>query len=273
MPARLRPLILAALAATQLGAPAAAQDGLAGPYLAGRVAGFYNDYEAAAQYFSQALVRDPSNLGLLENTALAFIGLGQVDKAVPIARRLQQAGAQSQPADLVLLADQVKRGAFDAVLDDQAAGLSIGPLADRLLAAWAQFGAGRMSEAITSFDEAASDPGLGLFGAYHKALALASVGDFEGAAAIFEGGNGDGLRYTRRGALANIAVLSQLERNDEALQLITDLFGRDLDPGLATIATQLQAGEALPFDTIRNGADGAAEVFFTVAEAVNGEGR
>ncbi|KAJ56115.1 hypothetical protein ACMU_10185 [Actibacterium mucosum KCTC 23349] len=271
MPIRLRPLVLAALAATQLGAPVAAQDGLAGPYLAGQVASFHNDYEAAAQYYAQALLRDPSNLSLLENATLAFIGLGQVDKAVPIARRIQQAGASSQAADMVLLADQVKRGRFDALLDDQEAGLSIGPLADRLLSAWAQFGAGRMSEAINGFDEAANDPGLGLFGAYHKALALASVGDFEGAVEIFESGNGDGLRYTRRGAMANIAVLSQLERNDEARQLITDLFGRDLDPGMADIAAKLDAGEALPFETIRDGADGAAEVFFTVAEAVNGE--
>lgn len=275
MPAILRrSVILSVVAAAQLAlAPvtATAQEGFAGPYLAGRVASFYNDYENAARYYTQALARDPSNLPLLENATLAFIGLGQVDKAVPIARRLRQAGAENQAADIVLVADQIKRGDFEAVLADQAGGLTIGPLADRLLAAWAHFGAGRMTDAIAGFDEAASDPGLGLFGAYHKALALASVGDFEGAAAIFEGGNGDGLRYTRRGALANVAVLSQLERNDDALALITDLFGRDLDPGLSEISARLQAGDTLPFGTIRNGSDGAAEVFFTVAEAVNGE--
>jgi len=251
--------------------PVQAQNGLAGPYLAARHASYFSDYEAAAAYYTQALARDPSNFSLMENALLSFVGLGRVDSAVPVARRMRQGGVGSQTADLVLLADQLKRGEFEAVIEDIEGGLSVGQLADRLVLAWAEFGAGRMSEALAAFDGAAADSGLGLFGDYHKALALAAVGDFEGSAAIFNGENGDGLRYTRRGALANVAVLSQLERNDEALALIADLFGAELDPGLAALKARLEAGESLPFETILSATDGAAEVFYTVAEAVNGE--
>jgi hypothetical protein len=42
-----------------------------------------------------------------------------------------------------------------------------------------------MNDALAAFDEVAENPGVGAFGLYHKALALASVGDFEGAADMF----------------------------------------------------------------------------------------
>ncbi|WP_093968604.1 tetratricopeptide repeat protein [Actibacterium lipolyticum] len=250
---------------------AQAQNGLAGAYLAARHASFFSDYEAAAQYYTQALARDPANAGLLESALLAFTGLGQLDRAIPIARRMQQGGMGSQSADMVLLADQLKRGAYQSALDDFEAGRSVGPLVDGLITAWSHFGEGRMSEALEAFDAASAEQGLAIFGDYHKALALAAVGDFESADAIFSSETGQALRTTRRGVLANIGVLSQLERNQDAIDLIAEVFGPDLDPGMSDLRTRLEAGEALPFDTIRNASDGAAEVFYTVADALNGE--
>ena len=43
-----------------------------------------------------------------------------------------------------------------------------------------------MTDAIAAFDEVGNSQGVEAFGLYHKALALASVGDFEGAAEIFD---------------------------------------------------------------------------------------
>ncbi len=251
--------------------PARAQNGLAGAYLAARHASAFFDFRAAAEYYPQVLARDPSNPSLLENAALAFAGLGQIEKAVPIARRLQQLDATNQVANLILLAEQMKAGKFDDVLADLKAGLSVGPLLDSLMTAWAEFGAGRMSEALAAFDAAAEQQGVGAFARYHKALALAAVGDFEGAAAIFDSEAGSALRRTRRGALAYIRILSQLGRGEKALALLDDAFGMELDPGLAELRSRIAAGEALPYTTIRNAADGAAEVYFTVASALNGE--
>lgn len=251
--------------------PAHAETGVAGSYLAARDASYFSDYAAAAEYYTKALTRDPSNPALLENAVLAFTGLGQIDRAVPIARRMDQAGMDSQAAHMVLLADQLKRGDFKGVLADLDAGRSIGPLVDSLIAAWSDFGEGRMSEALDAFDTAAGDTGLAVFGNYHKALALAAVGDFEGAEALFGAGDDRALLSTRRGVLADVEILSQLERNADAVALMDDIFGMDLDPGLADLRARLVAGETLPFDTIRTATDGAAEVFFTVAGALKGE--
>ncbi len=264
-------LALSTAITLSLAVPAVAQDGLAGAYLAARHAGLTSDYAAAAQYFTRALTRDPSNPELLESALLAFVGLGEVDKAVPIARRMQSGGMDSQVAHMVLLADQLNRDAFDDALEDLQAGRAIGPLVDGLVLAWGHFGAGRMTEALEAFDKASADTGLAAFGLYHKALALAAVGDLEGADKIFSEEAGQPLRMTRRGILAHVQILSQLERNDEAVALIDEVFGRELDPGLAALRTRLEDGDTLSFDTIRNARDGAAEIFFTVAGALNGE--
>ena len=268
---RLTAAAAAIAAAVGLAAPVQAQNGLAGPYLAARHASQENDYKAAVAYYTQALARDPSNPGLLENALVAFIGLGQVDSAVPIARRLQSTGYDSQAGNLVLLADQLKRGAFDQALEDIEAGRSVGPLVDGLAKAWGHLGAGRMAQALETFDATSRETGLSVFGTYHKALALAMAGDFEGAEALFASDEGQALHMTRRGVLAHVEILSQLERNAEAVALLTDVFGPEPDPGVAQLRAELEQGGMLPFDIVTSAQDGASEVFFTVAGALEGE--
>jgi len=271
LPSRLSVLALAGFTALLPALPATAQDGLAGAYLAARQASMYSDYKAAADYYAIALALDPANPRLLDNALLAFVGLGEVARAVPIARRIDTAGNPSQVANLVLIADQMKRGAFGAVLADLDAGRESAPLVDGLIRAWAEFGRGRMSEALDAFDAASQTTGLKAFALYHKAMALAAVGDFEGADEIFSGAAEGPLQATRRGVMAHAEVLSQLERNDDALELIDAVFGIEGDPGVAAIRARLTAGDTLPFDMIRDAADGAGEVFFTVAGALNGD--
>ncbi len=53
--------------------------------------------------------------------------------------------------------------------------------------AWAAFGEGRVSDAMTEFDTITAMRGMEAVGLYHKALALALAGDFEGADAILSG--------------------------------------------------------------------------------------
>ncbi len=245
--------------------------GFAGAYLAARHASFFSDYRAAADYYAQALIQDPTNPTLMENAVMAYLSLGDVDRAVAVARRLISVGATSQIANMALLADQFKRDNFEAAFTDLEAGQSVGPLVDGLLKAWAQLGQGRMSDAQATFDEIAVTPGLQVFGLYHKALALAMAGDFEGADGILSGRAKGTLQLTRRGILAFAQVLSQLERNTDAIELLDKSFDGALDPALDAIRAQLEAGETLPFTAVRDPGDGAAETFLIVASALNGE--
>ena len=252
--------------------PAMAQDqGLAGAYLAARHASFFSDHRAAAEYNIKALARDRRNPVLLENAVLAYTGLGDVDRAVPIARQMQINGMDSQIGHMIILAGQLKDGSYEQALEDLEAGRSIGPLVDGLVKAWSLVAIGDMEAAATAFDEASSATGLQAFGLYHKALALASAGQFAEADAIFAGDQGAPLRLTRRGTMAYAQVLSQLDRNQDALEMITKAYGTDLDPGLRALFTNLEAGETIPFSQITTGQEGLAEVFYTVAGALRGE--
>lgn len=266
---RFRRFILMSVAVAGIAGPAIAQD--PGGYLAGRAAILESDFADAAQYFSRALVRDPSNIELLESAATAYVGLGDLDRAAAIARRMIQSGNQSQFAGLILFADAARNGNWSMIRDDLAAGLTVGPLFDGLARAWSLVGDGNMSDAIAEFDRVAANQGVEAFGLYHKALALALVGDFEGAAEIFSGDIGQTIRMTRRGLVTYAEVLSQLERNDEAMALVDSGFGTDLDPSLEDLVDRLKAGEALPFTAVGSALDGMSEVYYSIASALRGE--
>lgn len=242
----------------------------AGAYLAARSAAVNNSYREGAQWFDRALAADPENTGLMEGAVISFIGEGQMDKAAEVAKKMVGAGGRSISANIAILAQHAKLGEFDAITT-AAPERAIGNLLDDLVRAWAEFGKGRMSEAVAGFDAIAATDGLKAFGLYHKALALAAVGDFEAANDILTGKAAGPMVVNRRGVIAHAQILSQLEQYDEAMALLDRSFGSDPDPELDPLREGLRAGTPLPFGVVTSAGDGISEVFFTVAAALNGE--
>lgn len=253
-----------------LAMPVAAQS-VAGPYLAARSAAIQNDYEQAADYFTQALTRDPGNLELMDNALVAYLALGRLDRALPIAKAMVSIGQTSQATQLVLTADMVLREDFEPLLENEPDGQRIGPLVDGLVQAWALMGTGDISAALVSFDTIAEQQGLQAFALFHKAMALASVGDFEGADSIFAADATRSVLQTRRGVLARVEILSQLNREDEALELIQTMFAGSTDPEIDAVIARLAEDAPMPFTHVNTVQHGFAEVFFTVAAALRGE--
>ncbi len=274
MPFRLnRPLFALALAALTL--PAAAQDGPrsenAGAYLAARVAATENDYREAAAWYDRLLQTTPDAAAMLDGAIIANLGLGDIPKAADLANRLVAAQGNSQVAWLALIADKAQKEDYAGLIADQKAGRSAGKLLDGLVLAWAELGNGDMTDALAGFDAMAKTPGLEAFGLYHKALALASAGDFEGADAILSGRTSGAISMMRRGVIAHMQILSQLERNADALALLDRTFGTEADPQIDSLRSRLKAGEVVPFDIVATARDGIGEVFFTLAAALRGE--
>ncbi|MGQ3488223.1 tetratricopeptide repeat protein [Roseovarius pacificus] len=259
-------LFLAALVQV-LPLPAVADEAV-GSYLAARQARYDYDFAAAARYFTQALTEDPSNPAILENAVVAHMALGQFDRAIPVAHKMEADDLKSQISHMALIAESAAQEDYDALLARIEDERGMGPLADGLIAAWSYLGKGDMRTALEKFDEVADQRGLRSFALYHKALALASVGDFEGAEAIFSDGDEGPLQQTRRGILAWAEVLSQLERNDDAIARIDEMFGGDLDPEVAQLRDRLAAGEQVPFARIGSAKDGLAEVFYSLGRAL-----
>ena len=267
----IRSAIFAISAAVVLVSAPVNADGYAGPYLAARSAQIENDFQAAARYFALALAQDPTNTALMESAILALVGQGDIERAIAVSRRLAGINKKHQVANMLLLAEAVRSDGYDDAIVLLEGGELVGPLVDSLTLAWIQVGQGKMSAALASFDEVANGEGTQSFGLYHKALALAMVGDLESAEAILSGQAGTSIPVTRRGIIAQAEILSQLERNADALTLIDTVFGNDLDPGLLDLRARLEADEVLPLNSIRNASDGLAEVFFSVAGALSGE--
>lgn len=243
----------------------------AGAYLAARVAGSNSDYLAAADWYARAVQADPANPTLLDAAVLSNIALGAFPKAAEMARLLLQTGSKSQIGQIALLTSQAEAEDFEAILRDGTAGASVGVLADGLIAAWALLGRGQTTEALARFDTLAKTDGMQAFGLYHKALALASTGDFEGADAILSGRASGPLQLMRRGVIAQAQILSQLERGPDATTLLDRTMGAGGDPAIDALRAGLAAGETLPYDIARNAKEGIAEVFFSIATAMSGE--
>jgi hypothetical protein len=68
-------------------APALAQEGNSGPYLAAIVAGAESDYAAAAAWYARAMLRDPTNPTLLTGAVVANLSIGEIGLAAE-SRRL-----------------------------------------------------------------------------------------------------------------------------------------------------------------------------------------
>tara|TARA_R110002049_G_scaffold29972_3_gene102050 strand:+ start:105 stop:1820 length:1716 start_codon:yes stop_codon:yes gene_type:complete len=260
----------AAVLCLSLAVPAGAQS-VAGAYLAGRHAAVNSDYSEAARYYTEALARDPGNLELLESAVLSYLSLGRIDQAMPLAEAMLKSGTKSQVAEMTVVAGLAKDGDYTALLSREGDTSGIGPWVGGLLHAWAQMGAGDVTAAMAEFDALSKEAGMQGFVMYHKALALASVGDFEGAEAIFSSDKAGSAGQTRRGVMAHAEILGQLDRNEDALKVLRDSFANDTDPELDQLIAALETGEPKPFGHVPDAQAGMAEVFFTFAAVLKSE--
>ena len=188
-----------------------------------------------------------------------------------MAERLSELEADRQIAGLVLIADAVSENDFEAAstyLADPKFGFNA--LLSGLLKGWVAAGLGDMEAAQASLDGLENGTGFGPLGQYHKALILALAGNFDGAIEIFEGDGDEPLQVSRASLVAHVQVLLQLDRDEDALELIQNEGGMN-DPELSAMMERILKGEDIQFDAVRSPNDGAGEVFLTLATALSRE--
>ena len=249
--------------------PAPLTQGLAGPYLAGRMAVAENDFSAAADYLGRAVGVDATSPFLQDNALLALTSAGRVDDAYALVQRMQEAGLDTQLSGLLTRAELAREGKWDALLElldaappppegaPQGAGLL-----DGMLRGWALMGAGRASDALSTFEGLTSVRGAEAMVNYHLALARALAGDFEGAETLLADGAANAHIM---GLIARAQVLAQLDRRDDAIAMLDEMEALDAEPGLQALRAQLAGDLPIAFDVVRSPADGIAQVFLTFA--------
>ena len=244
-----------------------------GPYIAARQAAIAHDYESAAEYFSRALVQSPLDVVLIEQAMSAFLAIGDVTKAQTLSKALISNPNSHPLAKILLLTKSFHKENYRAALAQLESTTVAGAGVDDLLKGWALMGLGRVSDALKSFDAASTEQGMRSFGLYQKALAFCLVGDFESAEAIFSGQDQTLSAVSFRASLARAQILVELDRSADAINFLSDLYGEDAGQEVRAMIVQLQAGAAVDFDVVRSGSEGAGEVLFFLALALqNGEG-
>lgn len=243
-----------------------------GAYLAARQAGLQGDYTAASGYFRSALLSDPSNIELMEQTITAFVGTGQMESAAGVTRPFHAAGGDAQVANIALMAVAARNGDWGAIFEMLEAGYEVGPLIDGLAQGWAYVGKGEIDRALMSFDEVIDTPGLRAFGQHHKALALTMNGDLEEASAIYDLAPNIGVPPTRATVLAHLQILSQLGEFEKALGIVTRAFGPSNDPEIAALRNAIEAGDIPPLDRmVATPAHGISYAFKGLSDILQGE--
>ena len=261
----------AATAAFCLAVPAMA-DPNAGAYLAARQAGFVGDYAAASEYFQSALIADPQNLDLMERAITAFVGTGQIESAVRVARPFLDAGGESQVANIALMANAAQDENWDGVFQMLEAGYEVGPLIDGLAQAWAFVGQGKTDRALMVFDDVIDTPGLRAFGQQHKALAFGLLGDAAAADAIYSLPPNEGVPPTRASVVAHLKILCELGEFDRADGIISRAFGEDPDPEIAALRNAIEANEIPALaPPVASPSEGIAYAFKGLSEILQGE--
>lgn len=261
--------ILAAGVLTVPLAPAAAQQGVAGALLAAREAGQRNDFAGAIVFLERLHALNPQDMATLDALVLNALSIGDRETAIRHARLLSERDPANPVAALVMITAALDAGDPETALRIAENGTALHPLIRALAQAWAHLQAGSMSDAQTAFDDVATLEGMQAFGIYCRALALAMVGDAEGALALIEDPDlGVARALNRRGYMAYALLLGQVERYDDALALIDRVFAGSGDPMLATLREAFGRQEALPLDLIDTPAKGMAEVYSVMASAM-----
>ena len=249
--------------------PAPLTFGLAGPYLAARMATVENNFTAAARYFVQAVAHDPEDRFLQDSALVSLVSAGDIDRAVKLSDQIATEGAPTELSGLIQRAELAHSGNWQGLLDslstkvDGAAMES--DLLDGMLNAWALLGAGRAQEALQEFETLAKSPGVAPMVNYHLALARAMVGDYEGAATLLaDPATGSHLL----GFTARAEILTQLDRRDEAVAMLDDIPGLQAEPQLLALRNRIANGEPVSFDVVKTAADGISQVFLTLATAL-----
>ncbi len=242
-----------------------------GNYLAGRYAEKKRDFERAASSLSRALEENPDDPGLIRRTFFLALEAGRMDMALRLARKLDDAGTQISPVQLLLAADSVKTGDYAAAarrlesMEREDLARYIVPLA----LAWARAGSGQTDAALAALVPLDNDTGFQPLRQLHEALINDVAGRTGDAESAYQSVMG-----AQPGAAPNRVVRAYgnyLERRggaDRARALYDTYGGLNADSPVIVDAAKRVAESEVPKPLVADAVEGMAESFFDIASVL-----
>lgn len=243
-----------------------------GSFLAGHVAQSIGDWDAAAALMEDALHRDKGNNALQKRAFLLALGAGNNQKALDLARQLQQSGQKPlHLSQMLLIADAVKKADYTGAhkilnqIDKDGVGVFINPAIE----AWLLVAEGKDVDGLAMLDKLKPYGGFDAFITLHRGLMLEYRGQIKPAQDAFE--KARGLSNTLRTVHALAGFYARHDMRDKALELYK-AFG-DGDKGETLLTTgyrRLLAGGKAPA-ALAGPAEGIAAALFDLASVLQNE--
>jgi len=248
---------------------------LLGSYLAGRLARGARDNEKAAEYYRDALEKDPNSKEILEDAFQLKVATGKFDEARPLARDLAAREDEHKVASFFMGIEAVGKKQYAAADKHFQAGGN-GPIADltaNLARAWTELARGRVKNALklTAETGAAQTEGSQHIALLHRAMIADLANQRNTAAAAYKKLHEKNPRNVR----ASVAYARHAAFWGDAAQakkiLVPHLEASNPNPLAKALSDELEAGKK-PSLVVTSAAEGLAEVFQGIGEALAGDG-
>jgi tetratricopeptide (TPR) repeat protein len=274
---------LAALALAGLSAQAPARSAedqiaprsLLGNYLAGRFARAQQDTESAAAFYGAALQRDPANDVLLEQAFQMETLAGNWPRAMPFAEQLVAAQPSHRMSHFLLGVEAFKAANYTKADDHFKAASEnpIGELTAAIARGWTKLAAGDAAGAIQMVDLPKQPEWAQFYLRYHRALIADIAGRKSEARTSFEKMFRQDSR-TLRTSLAyaqHAAHYGDVKLAKQVLKEQLDKSQGEPHPLAKDLRQRVDESDKFPL-IITTPAEGLAEVFYGLGEALTGEG-
>ena len=252
-----------------------ATSSLLGSYLAGRVARGQHDTEAAAGYYRQALVRDPENDVLLEQSFLMELIEGNWPRTEELARGLAALEPPRRTAHAFMGLVDFKARRYPEAEEHfkLAAANPIGELTSTLARAWLYQAQDKTQEALALLDAPKQPEWAQYYLRFHRALLADQAGRRAEARAAYERIPKNDQR-TLRVTLAYAQHAASAGDPKLALSILkahAEKTKTDGHPLVRALQERIEAGER-PGLLIATPTEGMAEAFYGLGEALTGDG-
>jgi tetratricopeptide (TPR) repeat protein len=235
-----------------------------GNFLAANLAENTGDLTAATDYYSAALAHDPDNRDLLLHAFTAALAVGQIPRALPLARRLTEMMPQSPLPQMVLAVADARSGKFaDAGtrlrhLPAGGAGGILGPL----LHAWILAGQHRTDRALAVLKPMERNRTLIALAVFHRGLIEDLANRRPSAEQAYK------LAMTDLSNVRTVEALGSLYQRTGHMDAARALYRRYAQTHPDTLLFDptplLRAGTAAP-PVVTDPSDGIAEALFDMA--------
>lgn len=287
-------LIIASVCAVTalLAAPVAAQgdddavfntdstSSFAGAVLAGRTAEADRDLDTAIKLYRKALRLEPANTDIKQRLMVLLFNNGNFDEGIAVANELKGDPVLENVSRLALGIDAIRQREYTRAenLLDYAGVNDLERMVYGLLRAWAYHGDNKPEKARATIDDLQGPVWYGIFKNFHKAAVEEASGNIDTARRLYtavitdQNGASTAPDTYIRAAMALAGMESREGNKRKAMDAIAT--GAAFSTGYAPLNALRERVEAddPPNAEIRNAAEGASAVLFTVGSALNRSG-